>query len=367
MQTRHPVRVQSLSLVDLRNHRATRLEPGDAPCVVLTGSNGAGKTNILEALSLLAIGRGLRGAALSEIARQGGDNGFQIAATLSVEAALPAIALRTGTSADAPARRNLRINGAPAALNTLSDWLSVLWLTPAMDRLFADTPSARRRFLDRLVLALSPSHAGHASRYEAAMRARTRLLGGDAAPDPAWLAALEAQMAEHGAAVAAARVATVSALAARLRALPASAFPAPEIALAGAPADADLAAALRAARLADRAAGRATCGPHRADLQVMHAEKSMPAAQASTGEQKALLMAIVLAHAELVTEHSGRAPLLLLDEAAAHLDAIRRAALFARLAALGGQSWLSGTDAGLFAGISGAARFTIADGIATPG
>ncbi len=366
MSFRAPVRLQTLGLQTLRNHAATRLQPGNAPFVVLTGSNGAGKTNILEAVSLLAVGRGLRGAALREIACQGGAGGFQLAATLSVDPALPPITVHSGTSADAPDRRTLRINGAPAALNTLSDWLSVLWLTPAMDRLFADTASARRRFLDRLVLALSPSHAGHASRYEAAMRARTRLLTADDPADPAWLAALEAQMAEHGAALAAARSETVMALAERLRMLPQSAFPRPDIALSGEPPDIDLADALRSARAADRAAGRATRGPHRTDLAVTHAEKSMPAALASTGEQKALLTAIILAHAELVAERTGRAPLLLLDEAAAHLDASRRAALFDRLAALGGQSWLSGTDFALFSAIADAARFTVADGSATP-
>lgn len=366
MEAPHPVRLQTLALADMRNHAATRLEPGDVAFVVLTGANGAGKTNILEAVSLLAVGRGLRSAALSEMARQGGAGGFQIAATLAGEPGLEPVAMRTGTTADAPERRSLRVNGAAAPLGTLSEWLSVLWLTPAMDRLFADTASARRRFLDRLVLALSPSHAGHANRYEAAMRARTRLLTGDAPADPVWLTALEAQMAEHGSLLAAARADTVVALSNRLNGLPSSAFPRPAIALGGDAHDGDLATTLHAARSADRAAGRATRGPHRADLQVMHAEKSMPAALASTGEQKALLTALVLAHAELVADRTGRAPILLLDEAAAHLDAERRAALFERLAALGGQSWLSGTDAALFGGIADAARFSISEGAVQP-
>jgi len=348
VRARSIVRLLSLSLADMRNHALTRFEPGDAAFVLLTGPNGAGKTAVLEAVSLLAIGRGLRGSALSEMARHGGAGGFGIVASLSTDPALSPVELRTGTSAEAPERRQLRVNGAAAALGSLSDWLSVLWLTPAMDRLFAESAGARRRFLDRLVLALAPAHAGYANRYEAAMRARTRLLCADTPADPAWLAALEAQMAEHGAAVAGARAETVAALSARLGTVGRSAFPQPELALVADQPDVDLAHLLRASRAADRAAGRATRGPHRSDLQVTHAEKAMPAGLASTGEQKALLTALVLAHAELVADRSGRPPLLLLDEAAAHLDAARRAALFERLSPLGAQVWMTGTDASLF-------------------
>ena len=196
-----PVHLLSLALRDFRNHRATRIAPGAAGFVVLTGPNGAGKTNILEAASLLAIGKGLRGAALSQMAAAQGNGGFSVEAELAPDPALPPVAIASRTDPAAPERRQLRVNGAPAALSTLAEWCSILWLTPAMDRLFADTASARRRFLDRLVLALNPAHGGHASRYEAAMRARTRLLTGDAPPDPHWLDALEREMEEHGAAI----------------------------------------------------------------------------------------------------------------------------------------------------------------------
>lgn len=360
-----PVHLLVLELAGFRNHRASRLAPGPAPFVLLTGPNGAGKTNVLEAVSLLAVGRGIRGNPLSQMASAGGGGGFAVQAELQPDPGLPPIKVLTSTGAQAPERRQLKINGATAALSVLSDWSSQLWLTPAMDRLFSDTASARRRFLDRLVLALSPGHAGHATRYEAAMRARTRLLSADTPADPAWLSALEAQMAEHGAALAEARATTVTALDAVLAAGADASFPRPSIALS----DADqqgLGQRLRAARAADRAAGRATQGPHRQDLLVTHAEKDMPAAQASTGEQKALLVSILLAHAALVSERTGRVPLMLLDEAVAHLDPDRRRALFHRLAQLGGQAWLTGTDAALFEGLE-AARFDVRDGAISAG
>jgi DNA replication and repair protein RecF len=356
-----PVHLLALELNAFRNHRASRMAPGAQPFVLLTGANGAGKTNVLEAVSLLAVGRGLRGNALSQMASVRGDGGFAVQAELLPDPGLPPIRLLTSTRAEAPERRQLKINGANAALSVLSDWSSQLWLTPAMDRLFSDAASARRRFLDRLVLALSPGHAGHATRYEAAMRARTRLLTAETPADPAWLSALEAQMAEHGEALADARARTVEALEGVLAATADAAFPRPSILLSDAGQE-GLAARLRAARAADRAAGRATVGPHRQDLVVTHAEKAMPAAHASTGEQKALLVSILLAHAALVSERTGRVPLLLLDEAVAHLDPDRRRALFARLAALGGQAWLSGTDAALFEGLD-AARFEVRDGM----
>jgi DNA replication and repair protein RecF len=353
-----------LELSGFRNHRASRLAPGASPFVLLTGPNGAGKTNVLEAVSLLAVGRGLRGSALSQMAESHGGGGFSVLADLLPDPGLPSIRIATFARPEAPERRQLRINGAVAALSTLSDWSSQLWLTPAMDRLFSDAASARRRFLDRLVLALSPGHAGHATRYEAAMRARTRLLTADAPADPAWLSALEAQMAEHGEALASARGSTVSALEAALSNAADAAFPRPSIALSDAD-QSDLASRLRASRLHDRAAGRATVGPHRQDLQVTHADKSVPAALASTGEQKALLVSILLAHAALVSARTGRVPLMLLDEAVAHLDPQRRQALFARLAELGGQAWLTGTDEALFEGLA-AARIRVVDGAVIP-
>ncbi|MFA7439625.1 MAG: DNA replication/repair protein RecF [Sphingomonadaceae bacterium] len=360
-----PAHILSLSLAHFRNHAATSLAPDHASAVVLTGPNGAGKTNILEAISLLSVGRGLRGATLSAMAMQGPDapGGFQLAAALATGPDLPAVSLRTGTMPEEPNRRQLRVNGAPAALSTLGQWLSLLWVTPAMDRLFADSASARRRFLDRMTLTLAPGHAAHASRYDAAMRARTRLLTADTPADPEWLSALEVQMASHGAALADARAETVAALSAELAALPAGPFPRPALTLAGDDAR-DLGPRLVRSRAADAAAGRATVGPHRADLDVVHAEKTMPAALASTGEQKALLVAILLAQASLVARRTGRTLILLLDEAVAHLDADRRAALFDRLAGLGGQSWLSGTDATLFAGMQDAAHFSVQDGAA---
>ncbi|WP_114227552.1 MULTISPECIES: DNA replication/repair protein RecF [Sphingomonas] len=333
-----------LALTDVRNYRELTLAPGPG-FVCLFGENGAGKTNILEAVSLLAPGRGLRGAALGEVARSDGPGGF------AIHARLGDIDLGTGTSAAAPERRQVRVNGAAAAVNSLAEWLSVLWLTPAMDRLFAGSAGDRRRFLDRLVLALEPAHAHHAARYEAAMRARNKLLAEPDGADPQWLAALEAGMAEHGEMVAAARARTVAALDERLAASPDDRFARPEIALEGWT-DGDLAAALRANRGRDAAAGRATQGPHRQDLAVTHRAKRQPAARSSTGEQKALLLGLVLAHAELVAERRDAPPVLLLDEVAAHLDPGRREALFTRLEGRG-QVWMTATEEALFEGVVG--------------
>ena len=419
-----------LVLTDYRNHAALTLAPG-AGLVVLTGENGAGKTNVLEAVSLLAPGRGLRRAALGQIARADGPGGFGVAATLlpsrlreglSVEGtgqALPQplpqaggeirqplpqaggeigqplpqaggemrqplpqaggemrqplphagsemrqplpqvqaeLQIATGTRADAPERRVLRIQGAPAATTALAEWLSVLWLTPAMDRLFVESAGGRRRFLDRLVLALDPSHARHAQRYDAAMRARNRLLADLRSADPSWLAALEAQLADHGAAVDAARRETVALLDARLSCAEPGPFARAQIAIEGWEGDdVPLAEALRRGRARDAAAGRTLAGPHRSDLQVVHRDKQQAAALASTGEQKALLLGIVLAHAELVATRTGQPPVLLLDEVAAHLDPRRRGALFERLQD-GGQTWMTGTEDALFAQIGSATR-----------
>jgi len=356
------VLVARLSLTDFRSYADAVIAPGPG-FVILTGENGAGKTNVLEAVSLLAPGRGLRGAALAQMARRGGGGGFAVAARLASPSASAAgvVDVGTGTAAAVPERRQVRINGAAAAANSLAEWLSVLWLTPAMDRLFAEAAGGRRRFLDRLALALHPGHAAHAARYEAAMRARNKLLA-EPAPDAAWLAALEARMAEHGAIVAEARAATIAALRERLAAAPEGPFARAGLALEGGePAD------LAAGRARDAAAGRALAGPHRADLAVTHLGKGQPAALCSTGEQKALLIGLVLAHAELVAERSGRRPILLLDEIAAHLDPKRRAALFERLGERGGQVWLTGTEPALFADLHGeASRFEVRDGAVTP-
>ncbi len=382
-----------LTLTDFRNHAAATIAPG-AGFVLLSGDNGAGKTNVLEAVSLLTPGRGLRGAALGEMARTPGPGGFGVAAELTPpagaggdearknaegeglsspvdEQALPptpsrsggrgGISLGTGTLAAAPERRQVRINGAPASVNSLSEWLSVLWLTPAMDRLFADSAGNRRRFLDRLTLALEPGHASHAARYEAAMRARNKLLAEPEGADASWLAALEAGMAEHGAILGEARARTVAALGEAMAGQTDDDFPRAALALEGWEGG-DLAAALKASRGRDAAAGRATIGPHRHDLAVTHVAKRQPAARSSTGEQKALLLGIVLAHAELVASRRGAPPILLLDEVAAHLDPRRRAALFMRLDGRG-QVWMTATEPGLFSEIGAAAsRFHVANG-----
>lgn len=349
--------VSRLVLTDFRNHEDAVLVPGPG-FVVLSGENGAGKTNVLEALSLLAPGRGLRRAPLAEMARQGGSGGFGVAARLGETD------IGTGTNPDAPERRLVRINGATAAATTLAEWVSVLWLTPAMDRLFVDAAGERRRFLDRLTLALAPGHAHHSTRYEAAMRERNRLLGDDGTPDPDWLTALEARMAEHGAAIDAARRDMVAALAARLAAQPEGPFARAGLALEGWQGDAGtLARELAAGRRRDAAGGRTLSGPHRADLLVTHLGKNQAAHLCSTGEQKALLLGLVLAHAELVAERAGRAPILLLDEVAAHLDPGRRAALFERLEGRG-QVWMTGTEPGLFEAVpGGATRYRVAEGL----
>jgi DNA replication and repair protein RecF len=351
--------VSRLILTDFRSYPSATI-PAAPGFVVLTGENGAGKTNILEALSLLSPGRGLRGAPLSEMARSDGPGGFAVAARLEGD-----VEIGTGTAPAAPERRQVRVNGAGAAATTLSEWLSVLWLTPAMDRLFSEGASGRRRFLDRLALALEPGHGHHAARYEAAMRARNKLLAEPDAVDPAWLAALEAGMAEHGHAIAEARARTVAALAERLRDQPEGPFARAGLTLDGWYGT-DLANELRASRGRDAAAGRTLVGPHRTDLAVTHLGKHQPADRASTGEQKALLLGIVLAHADLVAARAGRPPLLLLDEVAAHLDPLRRAALFDRLAATGGQVWMTGTEPALFDGIGAATRLHVAGGVALP-
>jgi DNA replication and repair protein RecF len=349
--------VTRLILTDFRSYATASIEPGPG-FVLLFGENGAGKTNVLEAVSMLSPGRGLRGAALSEMARRDGSGGWGVAATLGD------VEIGTGTLAAAPERRQVRINGAPASVNSLSEWLSILWLTPAMDRLFLGSAGERRRFLDRLVLALEPGHAHHSARYEAAMRARNKLLAEGAHPDPSWLSALELQMAEHGRVIASARQRTVTALGERLEAVPDDEFARARLGLEGWR-ESDLATELRDCRVRDAAAGRAGAGPHRQDLAVEHAAKRMPAARSSTGEQKALLLGLILAHAELVAERRGEPPLLLLDEVAAHLDPIRRSALFARLEGRG-QVWMTATEATLFNGIGSASHFHVEPGRIIP-
>jgi len=350
--------VTRLMLTDFRCYPSATIVAGPG-FVVLTGENGAGKTNILEAVSILGPGRGLRGAALGEMARDGAGGGFAVAAELG-----EGVRIGTGTSQGSPERRQVRINGATASAASLAEWMSLLWLTPAMDRLFTEGAEGRRRFLDRLVLAIEPGHAHHVSRYDAAMRARNKLLGQEGPRDIAWLDALEAQLAEHGMAVAEARARTVAALGDRIAGEADAPFARAALAIEGwRPGAIPLGEELRQGRARDAAAGRTLAGPHRQDLAVSHAAKAQPAARASTGEQKALLLGIVLAHADLVAERLGRRPVLLMDEVAAHLDPHRRAALFARLAASGGQIWLTGTERALFAGVADATWLSVRAGV----
>ncbi len=345
-------------LTDFRNHRASTIA-GTARFNLLVGENGAGKTNVLEALSLLAPGRGLRRAALADMPAQGGNGGFAISAELSDD-----LRLGTGVSPERPGRRIVSVNQAEVAAVSLGEWLSVGWLTPAMDRIFADSAGARRRFLDRLVLALEPGHARMATRLESALRERNRLLSGDAEPDPRWLDAIEAQLAEAGAAVAQARGRLVERLGAALAVLPEQPFARPALAYrAGGPLDREaLAAALAESRRRDRAAQRTLVGPHRDELAVTMVGKDQPAAECSTGEQKAMLIAITLAHSGLLDPAHPR--LLLLDEVAAHLDPVRRAALFDRLRDGPAQVWMTGTELAPFAAIADeAAVWRVSEGV----
>jgi DNA replication and repair protein RecF len=366
------VALTALSIKDLRNYASLNLAIG-SQLVVLTGPNGAGKTNLLEAVSLLTPGRGLRRAAFEEISRTGITSGWAVAAILRCHG--EEVRIGTGLAGGRPGEatgRKVRINGADAPAEALLEHLRVLWVTPAMDGLFTGPAADRRRFLDRLVLSVDPGHGRRARDFERLITQRNRLLEEHAAP--AWLDAVEAQLAEKAVAVALARAETVALLAARVAAESATAFPAGRIRLAGefdeavacrTAAEAELwhRRVLAEARAADRAAGRTLQGPHRSDLDVVFAEKDMPAALSSTGEQKALLVGLVLAHAALVAEMSGMTPILLLDEIAAHFDPVRRAALFARLAELGCQSFLTGTDPTLFADLpAGAARYAVAAG-----
>jgi len=347
-----------------RNHRATALV-GTGAFNLLVGENGAGKTNVLEAISLFAPGRGLRRAALPDMAGQDGDGAFAVSADLIADGA--ALRLGTGTAPDKPGRRLVRVNGADSTALGLSEWLGLFWLTPAMDRLFMDSPGGRRRFLDRLALALDPAHAAHAARTEAAIRERNRLLSAPQEPDARWLDAIEAGLADCGSALAQGRARLIEALNRQLEALPDTPFARPVLAYqAGGPVERHaLAQALRDSRRRDRAAQRTLTGPQRDDLSVIMAAKNQPAADCSTGEQKAMLIAITLAHAELgqAQESQPRPRLLLLDEVAAHLDPIRRAALFERLEGGRAQVWMTGTEMAPFEALQGkAACWQVAGG-----
>ena len=338
-----------IRLTQFRNHAGTALD-GTTQFNLLVGDNGAGKTNVLEALSLLAPGRGLRRAALADVAAHGSDAGFAVSADLGHD-----VQLGTGTRPDKPSRRVVQVNGADIPAVQLGEWLSMGWLTPAMDRLFMDSAGARRRFLDRLVLALEPGHARHAAKLEAALRERNRLLSEAAEPDPQWLTAIEAQIGEAGAAVAQARARMIAALSGALERLPDAPFARPALEYRpGGPLDpAELTAALATSRRRDRAAQRTLVGPHRDELGVTMAGKGEEASTCSTGEQKAMLIAITLAHAGLLS--ADRPGVLLLDEVAAHLDPLRREALFDRLGEGSAQVWLTGTELAPFEAIIGRA------------
>ena len=370
--------ISRLVLTDFRNHERLELRLDRRP-VVLAGPNGAGKTNVLEAVSLLAAGQGLRRAPYGDLARRHGAGGWAVAAT--VEADEDRFEIGTGLDPGKPeaARggRIVRLNGEPqSGSGVLAGLVEMAWLLPAMDGLFTGPAADRRRFLDRLVLGFDAGHAMRAGQFERAMRQRNRLLE-DGVRDGARFAGLERIMAETGVAIAAARVATLGGMAGVIEARrgrePDSAFPWSTLALEGVLED-DLAERpavevednylqrLGQGRERDRAAGRTLEGPHRSDLIVGHGPKSMPADASSTGEQKALLIGLVLAHAELLAERrGGAAPILLLDEIAAHLDARRRSALFAELLRLGTQAWLTGTDSSAFSSILNDAQFILVD------
>lgn len=409
----HTLWVERLSLTNFRNYPSLTLETSPQPQVI-AGANGSGKTNLLEALSLLSPGQGMRRAPFNEIPRAAGDGGFAVAArahTLNGPADI-GTGLRprtaggssltqggaadegvdgdddtTGAPGDAEVRRGGRQGGATARIvridgvqqsgsGVLADYLEIVWLTPAMDGLFTGSGSERRRFLDRLILCFDPAYRTLAGRFERAMTARNRLLA-DGVRDNAQLSGFEMVMAETGIAVAAARLEAVSAMAriieARRERDPNSAFPWGQLALEGAIEDSlaavpaleaenSYARTLRATRERDRGAGRTLDGPHRSDLIVVHGPKQIAARLCSTGEQKALLIGLVLAHAELLTaRQEGAAPILLLDEITAHLDRHRRGALFDEIIRLKAQAWMTGTDLSAFEDLSGRAQFWAVD------
>lgn len=405
--------VERLSLTNFRNYAALTMEATSQPQVI-AGANGSGKTNMLEALSLLSPGQGLRRAPFNEIPRGAGDGGFAVAAhvhTLNGPAdigtglrprAASGTSSRPAEAADAeadladiesesgrgnrtrgPTARIVRIDGVQqSGSGILADYLEIVWLTPAMDGLFTGSGSERRRFLDRLILCFDPAYRTIAGRFERAMTSRNRLLA-DGVRDDAQLRGFEMIMAETGIAVTAARMEAVAAMSriiqARRERDPKSAFPWGQLALEGAIEDSltampaleaedAYATTLRQTRERDRRAGRTLDGPHRSDLVVVHGPKQIAARLCSTGEQKALLIGLVLAHAELLTaRQEGAAPILLLDEITAHLDQHRRSALFDEIIRLQAQAWMTGTDVSAFGDLAGRAQFwAVEDGLVRP-
>lgn len=361
--------LRRLTLTDFRSYDRAALALDGRP-VFLFGPNGAGKTNLLEAISFLIPGRGLRNAAMADVGRRepADAQGLAWAVAAELEGADGPVQLGTGLETPGAARRSVRIEGEPAQPGRLAELVRLVWLTPREDRLFLEAASERRRFFDRLVFAGEPGHAVQVGAYERAMRERMRLLA-EAPADPAWLNALESRLAKAGAAMALARARTLEALSTEIAARGERPFPQASLALSGdwealaaqgasaEEIEARLGAALAAARPRDAAAGRALTGPHRGDLVVGYVQKGRVAAESSTGEQKALILNLILAQASRLSRAKSQPnPILLLDEVAAHLDFFRRAALFDEIEALGLQAFLTGTDAALFAALTGRAQ-----------
>ena len=364
-----------LTLTDFRSYARTELALTGAP-VFLVGPNGAGKTNLLEAVSFFTPGRGLRNASLAEVGRRMSGETAGRAWAVAAELTSNGEPLRMGTGVEQPgaSRRIVRLEGETVPPGRLAEHVRQVWLTPAQDRLFLEGASDRRRFFDRLVFAAIPRHAAHVNAYEKTLRERMRLLT-EGPADPAWLDALEARLAEAGALMAEARARTLAALQAEIDSRGERPFPQAKLGLAGAweqmaldgadiaEVEQRLAAAFAAGRERDAAAGRGLTGPHRGDLTVVHAEKDRPAAECSTGEQKALILNLVLAQAARLARAEGQpSPILLLDEVAAHLDRRRRAALFDEIEALKLQAFLTGTDDHLFEDLIGRAQGVQVDG-----
>lgn len=385
MTPRSRLAVLSLKLAQYRSYDLCTIETGGAS-VALHGPNGAGKTNILEALSMLVPGRGLRRAGAEEVARRPDTIGWRVRAAVATPTGV--IEVATGIEGGEATRRTVEIDGKPATQTALGQQVRMVWLTPAMDRLWLEGAGDRRRFLDRIALGFDPHHAETSLTYEKAMRARNRLLkepGWDPGSHGAWLGGLEAQMARAGARIARARADSL------IRLIEAqndpriggeTLFPRAELSILGdmeirysqalgAGDDLDqleveeaamLSQSLASSRRRDAAAGRTLNGPHRSDLAAVYAAKNMPAAACSTGEQKALLISLCLANARALSQATGAPPILLLDEVAAHLDAARRRALFAEIEALGAQAWMTGTGPELFDGLGGdAVRMSVTE------
>lgn len=363
-----------LRLRNFRNYETLSLDL-DGRHVCLYGANGSGKTNLLEAVSQLGPGRGLRSASLAELTRHDAGDGWTVSATLDDRRI--GVGLETDGNSS---KRLVRIDGAPGQASDLADLIRIVWLTPAMDGVFRGGASDRRRFFDRQVMAHIPSHGTAAARYERAMRERNALLERGHV-DPAWADAIETRMAEAGAEIAINRASVLESLQVAVDARPEGYFPKGDLSLTGEAEEAamqgedfktifeTLGEAYRTGRRRDMAAGRTLSGPHRTDLAVIHRPTAMPAGDASTGQQKALLIGLILASAAaLARDGEGPSPILLLDEAAAHLDADRRAALFDELCALGGQAWLTGTERFLFEAFGDRAQlFEVREGSVSDG